>query len=83
MLAGWVVLCALGKLREAILVKASVQSIQHCGLRGIRARTGDKDAFASMTVMLIWGHCDFDLMLILCSVKHISPVRSTRARGEG
>lgn len=29
-LAGWVVLYALGKLREAISVKGSVQSIQHC-----------------------------------------------------
>lgn len=37
-------LYALGKLREAVSEKGNVQSIQHCGLREVRAGTGDEDA---------------------------------------
>lgn len=42
-LTGWMGLYTLCKLRKAILVKGSIQSIQHCGLRGIRSRTGNED----------------------------------------
>lgn len=82
MLTGWVALHELGNFREAISAKGSIQSIRHCGLRGIRARTGDEDAL-HLTVALKSGHHDFALMLMLCPVNHRSPVQSSRASGEG
>lgn len=58
-LTGCMVLYALGKLREATSVKGSIQSIQHCGLRRIKARTGDEDA------LRLWQSCSKGAIVIL------------------